>query len=415
MVETEIRTVTHSTGERIPLLFKLNPYQPLLLPLLWVTLERRYKARSSIDKDVRALKTFYDYCWEIGFDLEPASLDSDFDSILVRYDRFGYWIKSKRKTDKIAGRISCTNPNSPDEFLGAATVNTYLGSVKLFLAWCINRYITPLVEKSVRLDEVLRRKDMLMRQLNRLFDTHVLTIKLKNQFDGLEPEQVYEIRRYIHPENPHNPYPSGTRVRNWLIFNLLLETGMRRSELMKLQTVDIQAVNDRYFVVLVDRTDDPKDSRKDEPGFKTLERTIEITPYLYEALDEYVDYFRRPTNTAGKPKKLQHQYVFTNYRGEPLGARIINTMFEPLKRLLDLPDLSPHKLRNTFANEFLEFLVDNQRIPLEAAQDKLRYIAGWSPASPMPQKYGRKYIAKLANRMNRERIQSAWDRVRQYE
>lgn len=415
MTKTEIRTVTHSTGERIPLLFRINPYQPLLLPLLWVTLERRYKARSSIDKDVRALKTFYDYCWVTGFDLESASQDRDFDSILARYDRFAYWIKSRKKTDKIAGRVGITSQDSPDEFLGAAAVNSYLGSVKLFLLWCVNRYITPLVEKSARLDEVLRRKDMLVKQLDRLFDIHVLTIKSKNKSDGLDPEQIREIRRYIHPENPNNPYPAGVRVRNWLIFNILLETGMRRSELMKLQTVDIQEVNERYFVVLVDRTSDPKDSRKDEPGFKTLERTIEITPHLYEALDEYIDYFRRPTDTAGKPKKLQHQYVFTNYRGEPLGAKVINVMFDPLKELLDLPDFTPHKLRNTFANEFLEFLVENQRIPLEAAQDKLRYIAGWSPTSPMPQKYGRKYIAKLANRMNRDRIQSAWDRVRQYE
>jgi integrase len=203
---------------------------------------------------------------------------------------------------------------------------------------------------------------MLMKQLDRLFDSHVLAIKSRNSSDGLEPEQILEIRHYIHPENPHNPYPEGTRVRNWLIFNLLLETGMRRSELMKLQTVDIQEVNDRYFVVLVDRTDDPYDSRKDEPGFKTLERTIEIASYLYESLYDYIDYFRRPTDTAGKPKKLKHQYVFTNYRGEPLGATIINAMFDPLKNLLNLTDLTPHKLRNTFANEFLEFLVENQRI-----------------------------------------------------
>jgi site-specific recombinase XerD len=394
MEKTEVRTVIHSTGERIPLLFRLNPYQPLLLPLLWVTLERRYKARSSIDKDLRALKTFYDYCWDTGFDLETASLDRDFDTILARYDRFAFWIKSKKKTDKIAGRIGSINSNSPDEFLGAATVNSYLSSVKLFLIWCVNRYITPLIEKTVLLDEVLQRK---------------------NKSDGLEPEQVCEIRRYIHPDNSNNPYPKGVRVRNWLMFNLLLEAGLRRSELLKLQTVDIHSVNERYFVVLVDRTGDPKDSRKDEPGFKTLERTIEITSHLYEALDEYVDYFRRPTDMAGKPKKLLHQYLFTNYRGEPLGAKVINAMFDPLKELLSIPDFTPHKLRNTFANEFLEFLVEHQRIPLEAALDKLRYIAGWSPTSPMPQKYGRQYIAKLANRMNRDRVQSAWDRVRQYE
>lgn len=347
MNNIEVRTVRHSTGERIPLLFKQNPYQPLLLPLLWVTLERRYKARSSIDKDVRALKSFYDYCWQTDFDLESKILEMNFDSILTRYNQFAYWIKGRKKTDKIVGRIGSINPDSLVDFLGAATVNAYLGSVKLFLSWSVNRLITPLEEKTLRIDEVLRRKDMLSKQLDRLFDTHALTIKLRNKSDGLDAEQVSEIRRHIHPENPQNPYPAGARVRNFLIFNLLLESGVRRSELMKLQTVDIQEVNERCFVALVDRTGDPEDSRKDEPGFKTLERTIEITPHLYEWLDNYIDYFRRPIDIKGKPKKLQHQYIFTNYRGEPLGGKAINAMFDPLKKLLDLPDLSPHKLRNT--------------------------------------------------------------------
>lgn len=415
MTKTEVRTVTHITGERIPLLFRLNPYQPVMLPLLWVTLNRRYKARETIDKDVRSLKAFYDYCEQIGFDAESAIVGRDFDSILARYDRFAYWIKSKKKTDNVVARVGCFNSEAPDEFLRAGTVNAYLGSIKLFLIWCVTRYITPLGEKTERLDVVQRHKDMLLRQLDRMFDTHLLPVKIIDQSEGLEPEQVSEIRRYIDPGFPYNPYPAGARVRNWVTFSLLLETGMRRSELLKLQTVDIQEVNGRCFAVLVDRTGDPKDSRKYEPGFKTLERTIEITPQLYEELDDYIDYFRRPTDASGKLKKLTHQYLFTNYRGEPLGAKTVNEMFDPLKRLVNLPTLTPHKLRNTFANEFLEFLVEVQKIPLDAAQDKLRYIGGWSPTSQMPQKYGRKYIAKLANRMNRNRIQSAWERVRQHE
>lgn len=415
MTRTVIRTVTHLTGERIPLLFRLTPYQPLLLPLLWVTLNRRYKARETIDKDVRSLKAFYDYCEHICFDLESAIMEKDFDSTLARYDRFAYWIKSKKKTDKVLARITGCNSEGFNQFLGAGTVNAYLSSVKLFLSWCVARYTIPLHEKTKNLDAVQRRKDMLIRLLDRMFDSHQLPVKSKNKSEGLEPEEIEKIRHSIHPDHPHNPYSPGARVRNWLIFNLLLETGMRRSELLKLQTIDIQEVNGRCFAVLLDRTGDPKDSRKYEPGFKTLERTIEISPELYEGLNDYIDYFRRPIDTSGKLKKLTHQYLFTNYRGAPLGTKMVNEMFNPLKTLLNLPDLTPHKLRNTFANEFLEFLVENQKIPLDAAQDKLRYIGGWSPTSQMPQKYGRKYIAKMANRMNRSRIQSAWERVRRYE
>jgi hypothetical protein len=127
MINTVVRTVMHSTGERIPLLFQLDPYQPMLVLLTWVTLERRYKACSSIDKDVRALKSFYDYCWETGYDLELAILDRDFDSILSHYGRFAFWIKSRRKTNMLTGQIGSVNPYSFDEFLGAATVNSLTG------------------------------------------------------------------------------------------------------------------------------------------------------------------------------------------------------------------------------------------------------------------------------------------------
>jgi len=69
MRKTVIRTVQHKTGERITLLFWRDPYQPVLLPFLWVTLSRRFKARATIDKDVRSLQAFYEYCEKIGFNL----------------------------------------------------------------------------------------------------------------------------------------------------------------------------------------------------------------------------------------------------------------------------------------------------------------------------------------------------------
>jgi hypothetical protein len=141
-VKTALRSITHKTGERLPLIFNIEPYQPLLTPLLWISLERRYKAYLTIDKDVRALKSFFDYCWVINFDLEFAILHSDFDLALANYDRFAYWIKSKKKTDKVLARMGNINSDSSDAFLGAETVNAYLGSVKIFLIWCINRYTT---------------------------------------------------------------------------------------------------------------------------------------------------------------------------------------------------------------------------------------------------------------------------------
>jgi hypothetical protein len=161
MSKTLIRTVTHKTGERITLLFWRDPYQPIFLPFLWVTLNRRYKARETIDKDIRSLQAFYEYCGQIEFDLELAVLELHFDSILASYEKFGYWIKNKRKTDKVVARIENVTSQNPDDYLGASTVNAYLGSIKTFVIWCIDRYMSTRSEKTEWVEDINQSKDAL--------------------------------------------------------------------------------------------------------------------------------------------------------------------------------------------------------------------------------------------------------------
>jgi integrase len=403
----------HSNGDRASVLFWTQPFQPALLPFLWVTLDRRSKAGSTVDKDNRLLKEFYDYCQEVAFNLESAIFDIDFASILDAYNRFGFWIKSKRKQSQIDEHTDANYLESMDDYLSAGVVNSHLSTAKTFIAWSIDRYSTK-TEDTEQLYLIKQRKDALIDQLERIFASHVLPNKSKDTCDGIEPGQVERIREFIHPDNPSNPYPHNARHRNNCAFNTFAETGVRRSELMKIQTSDIRKVNGRCFISIVDRTGDISDTRIFEPGFKTLPRTIEISNDLYDQLDDYIDLFRRPVNSDGKYTKLTHKYLFVNYLGDPLSATSVNQIFIPLKDLINEPELSPHKLRNTFANDFLEFLVETMKMPLDAALDKLRYLGGWSPNSPMPQKYGRRYIAKLANKMNQERVHSAWERTRQY-
>lgn len=41
------------------------------------------------------------------------------------------------------------------------------------------------------------------------------------------------------PLTPTNPFPERLQLRNWLMIELLLETGIRRGELLKFYTTDI--------------------------------------------------------------------------------------------------------------------------------------------------------------------------------
>lgn len=399
-----INTITLNCGERVPILIGESDSQPVLYPFLWMVLARRGKAVTTIDKDLRALRVFYSYCISSTFQLDNHIQEYDFIEILDKYNQFGFWIKNKpKKPNKAAEKLYYLVELR--DYLSASTINGYLEIIKNYLSWYIRRYSKFLSENSQP------NKSELESELSRIFRTHVLGVKSPDSIDGLDPEQVNQIRQYIHAENPSNPYPPSARLRNSLVFDLFLETGIRRSELLKLQTTDFREVNGRYFVAIIDHSSDKTDTRPYEIGFKTLERTIEISESLFKEIDRYIDFNRRPTNSKGQLIKLSHKYLFVNNRGNPISSKSINLMFAPLKTLIGISNISPHKLRHTFANDFLEFLVDIKKITLNAAIDKLRYLGGWSAISSMPSRYGNKYISKLANRMNSDRVKNAWERL----
>lgn len=84
------------------------------------------------------------------------------------------------------------------------------------------------------------------------------------------------------------------------MIELLLETGIRRGELLKLYTTDINKGSQHAYVSINDRENDPGDLRAEEPALKTHGRTVGITTQLYEVYEHYIQSERRPWRD-GKP------------------------------------------------------------------------------------------------------------------
>ena len=74
-----------------------------------------------------------------------------------------------------------------------------------------------------------------------------------------------------------------TRMRNWLMFEVALELGIRRGELLKLRLDSLPRGADDGIRVLR-RPDDPHDSRSKEPAVKTAERVIPSSRNLLAAM-----------------------------------------------------------------------------------------------------------------------------------
>lgn len=113
------------------------------------------------------------------------------------------------------------------------------------------------------------------------------------------------------------------------MIELLLETGIRRGELLKFYTTDINQGSQHAYVSINDREHDPDDPRAEKPALKTHGRTVEVSAQLYGVYERYIQGERRPLRNS-KPMKLPFRYLFISDRGRPLLIRALSSVLDRL-------------------------------------------------------------------------------------
>lgn len=126
-------------------------------------------------------------------------------------------------------------------------------------------------------------------------------------------------------DNPLNPFKSPTvKLRNYLIFRLLRETGIRRGEVLSLDMSYLELHGDSPFIWIRRKHDDKYDPRVHQPVSKTKERKFPISKGMAKLLDNYILNERVSTPNAGK-----HPYLFITHRkcatqGQPISGSYFN-------------------------------------------------------------------------------------------
>jgi integrase/recombinase XerD len=117
-------------------------------------------------------------------------------------------------------------------------------------------------------------------------------------------------------------------LRNYLLIKLLLETGMRMTELRNVRISDLDLENNLIHLK------------------HTKTNTERYVCYKNETKMELIQFIQN---------RGQNDWVFINNRSDQLTVACIETLFHKIRRFLGLQQsVSPHKWRHTFATVFLK-------------------------------------------------------------
>ena len=328
-----------------------------------------------------AIKLLYSFFNSLDVNIEEQAISGDFQPIIEKLDNLIHFLYVGHQTG---------------EYVSNQQFDSYLRSLKFFFQWLIARYAK---ESNPALLNIVEAK---------FASSAVHLPSFFSEYKSLDDYSLQLIRDAILPTSGKNPFKTKNRLRNWLMIELLLQTGIRAGELLNLRAPNIYKDGDNYYLKVVQSSehDINTDSRWNKPSIKNAYsiRTVAIPKLLFIGFEKYLASGRKK-----KSSRIKHGYIFTSERGSPLAQNSLSSTLRKVQHLLSVESnsfimLSPHVLRHTFSERMLQFLLEVKGLDMERAKDELRNICGWSINSPMPNHYARKYIAMAANKHNLERI-----------
>jgi integrase len=365
------------SGERLPCLVETATWFPVRVATRWAVRYQRYRVQSStLTNNLRVLARVYRWAHEAG--------GIELDSRLTRGDLL--------RNREIESLVNTLRTKTDGHCLDTGAFDHHLAVVEDFLKWSLD-------SENRGGDGVLTLEQLAAERgrIENLFRSLRIGARPSERIEPLEEADVQAIRRAIGPNRAPDGelsfptiFSAHTRLRNWLMFEVALELGIRRGELLKLRLDSLPRGSDDGIRILR-RPDDPHDSRVREPAVKTAERAIPASRELLSAVRAYVTYRPPLGRISGNSP-----YLFVTRHGRPVSLDTADDIIAAIGRCRGVTPLSCHRLRHTWAERMADVLADQPN-----GMDRLIYLGGWT--NPLSARhYIQRALAKQAKQTLRE-------------
>jgi len=381
------------TGEVLPTLVRNTDWIPVRVATRWAVRRRRFECMpSTLDHDLRALSILYEWADTI--------LHRDLDDMLEQFD-----LPTGPQLDSLTSFLRLKGSRVVDkaEVKILATVANEAAAIRSFLSWAVDP--SNLGSAIPRSNKDIANERAMIAGIFRPLARHAGTAQRIAPLSGVELDRINKMigpdrdddGRLVLPLrfSEHNPFRPANRLRNWLMYAIAYQCGLRRGELLKIRLDDVPKLKDVGLKVRR-RPYDKSDTRRYKPSVKTAERAITISDEIRVGLRAYLSSRQPIGRVSGRTP-----YLFVSSDGAPLSITAADGITKIISRHGEISDLSWHSLRHTWAESLAGDLLE--KYPEEETLAFLRELGGWKSNSPTPLHYIQNAMARCANEFLRER------------
>lgn len=405
-----VKTLQFSSGERFPVLLEVKTGNPLVLPTLYSITHLRGVNRSSktIELFLRDLIVFLIYIQVKKYDFNKRVLSTRLFE-MHEIEQIAYLCKLKMK-DVLENLHSKSEDESNIFYFGSLgrgekklkleTINSASSDSKIrslcsYLDWCLDYFLSfSEISKKERnsLHSICQEQiNHLRKRVSGQGSFNVVFVR-----EGLSEEVLSHLLNVSKRSSENNPWSADfVRVRNEIMILWLVMLGLRRGELLNIQTSDINFSD--LTVTIYRRADCPEDTRRLQPLVKTRDRILPLSPELLKLTYEYIMHDRMSIKGV-----KSHPYLFVAHKtGDPLSLSALNRVFRDLHIEVDGVDyrVTPHELRHTWNDSFSR-ASDLKGISDSEEQASRAYAMGWSPTSGTAATYTKRHVRNKAKEIS---------------
>lgn len=205
--------------------------------------------------------------------------------------------------------------------------------------------------------------------------------------DPFEPvistDNFFKLIEVIKESSPKNPFKS-SRLRNQIIMQALIDTGVRVGAVLKLKISDLVDDWDNPRFLITRTPGDVTDTRRIPAANKTKALSVSVSPDLMKLIRLYISTVRASHSIAN-----EHDFVFISEKGvssgQPISYKAIHKVVNKFGDVVGIK-LHPHKLRHKW-NEVFTDKAEEAGYIAEQIEDMRKYSMGWVEDSKMVQTY----------------------------